>query len=175
MKKLLLSVLLTVVAAVPAFAQMPDMPMREHRGGHAERHEMCDMDKCNMEMMGGMMGGMMGKCLEHADAMGLSEEQIAKMKPAHNEMQKKHARFTADVQIAEIELREIMEVKDFDLEKANATAKKIADIKTDHQLEMLNVMKEMRSLLTDEQFAKMKKIMPMQMDDKKAPKKMLKK
>lgn len=171
MKKILLSLLLTVVAAVPAFAQMPDMPMREHRGGHEERHEMCDMEKCNMEMMGGMMG----RCLEHADAMGLSDDQIAKMKPAHNEMQKKHARFTADARIAEIELREIMEVKDFDLEKANAAAKKIADIKTDHQLEMLNVMKEMRSLLTDEQFAKMKKIMPMQMDDKKAPKKMLKK
>ena len=54
---------------------------------------------------------------------------------------------------------EIMEVKDFDLEKASAAVKKIADIKTAHHLEMLKAMKEMRAVLTDEQFKKMKKMM----------------
>jgi Spy/CpxP family protein refolding chaperone len=69
---------------------------------------------------------------------------------------------------------EIMEVKDFDLEKASAAVKKIADIKTAHHLEMLTAMKEMRSILTDEQFKNMKK-MHMEMDEKKPVKRMMKK
>ena len=155
MKKLALSLLLTVVFAVPAFSQMTDMPMK----GHGQMMEMGDMDK---------MGDMAGMCIEHAELMGLTDDQIMKMKPIHREMQKKQARFKADQRIAEIELMEIMDVKDFDLEKANAAVKKIAEIKTAHQLEMLKAMKEMRTILTDEQFKKMKKIMPMKMMPMKA-------
>lgn len=155
MKKLALSLLLTVVFAMPAFSQMTDMPMK----GQGRMMEMGDMDK---------MGDMAGMCIEHAERMGLTDDQIMKMKPIHREMQKKQARFKADQRIAEIELMEIMDVKDFDLEKANAAVKKIAEIKTAHQLEMLKAMKEMRTILTDEQFKKMKKIMPMKMMPMKA-------
>ncbi len=143
--------LMALTIPVPAFSQMMEM-------GHME-----------------MMGDMMGKCNEHAEKMGLTDEQIAKMKPAHREMQKKEARFKADLKIAEIELMEIMEVKDFDLEKATAAVKKCAKIKTDHHLEMLKAMKEMRASLTHEQFYKMKKMMmSMNADDKKPAKKMKK-
>ena len=128
--------------------------------------EMGNMDK---------MGDMMGMCIEHADKMGLTDDQIAKMKPLHREMQKKQARFKADRKIAEIELMEIMEVKDFDLEKASAAVKKIEEIKTAHHLEMLKAMKEMRTILTDEQFKKMKKMMSMKTGEKKPAKKMMKK
>ena len=116
MKKIVLSLLLTVVFAVPAFSQMKDMPMKEHKGGHGQMMEMGNMDK---------MGDMMGMCIEHADKMGLSDAQMAKMKPAHREMQKKQVRFKADLKIAEIDLAAILEVKDFDLEKAGAAVKKI--------------------------------------------------
>jgi len=40
---------------------------------------------------------------------------------------------------------------------------------------MLKAMKEIRTILTDEQFKKMKKMMPMKMDEKKPAKKMMKK
>jgi Spy/CpxP family protein refolding chaperone len=107
--------------------------------------------------------------------MGLTDDQVMKMKPVHSEMQKKQARFKADLKIAEIELMEIMEVKDFDLEKANSAVKKIEDIKTAHHLEMLKAMKEMRTILTDEQFKKMQKMMPMKTGEKKPAKRMMKK
>ncbi len=160
--------LLALTAPVTSFSQMKDTSMKGHQqraGQMAETAEMGNM---------GMMGDMMGMCIEHADKMGLSEEQVAKMKPAHREMQKKQAQFKADVKIAEIDLMGIMEVKDFDLEKANASVKKIADIKTAHHLEMLKQMKEMRSMLTDEQFKNMKKMMTMK-GEKKPAMKMLKK
>ena len=42
-------------------------------------------------------------------------------------MKKKQVKFKADLQIAGMEHMEIVEVKDFDLEKANAPVKKIGD------------------------------------------------
>jgi Spy/CpxP family protein refolding chaperone len=157
--------LLTFSAPVPAFSQMKDMPMMEHGQGHGQMMDMGHMDK---------MGDMMGMCLEHADKMGLSDNQIAKMKPQHREMQKKQARFKADLKIAEIELMEIMEVKDFDLEKAGSAVKKIAEIKTAHHLDMLKGMKEMRTMLTDEQYKSMKK-MHIKTGEKMPAKRMMKK
>jgi len=150
----------------PAFSQVKDMSMKGHGEGHGQMMGMGNMDR---------MGDMMGMCIEHAEKMGLTDDQIMKMRPVHSEMQKKQARFQADRKIAEIELREIMEVKDFDLEKANAAVKKIEEIKTAHHLEMLKAMKEMRTNLTDEQFKKMKKMMSMKMGAKKPAKKMMKK
>ncbi len=149
-----------------AFSQMKDMPMKGHGEGHGRMMGMGSMEK---------MGDMMAMCMQHADEIGLTDDQIRKMKPLHSEMQKKQARFDADLKIAKIELMDILEVKDFDLEKAVAAVKNISQIKTAHHLEMLNAMKEMRTALTDEQFRKMKKMMPMMMGGKKPARKMMKK
>lgn len=157
MKKILFSVLLIVVFAVPAFAQMK----MGHGTGHGNMMRMGDNDTTGGDM----------KCMEHMEHMGLTDDQMAKMKLLHREMQKKQIRFKADEKLAEIELREIMEVKDFDLAKAIDVTKKIGDMKTAHQLEILKTMKDVRSILTDEQFKKMGKMMPMKMGEKKHLKK----
>ncbi len=153
--------LLALSIPVPAFSAMMNMPIGERGEGYEQ-------------MMGmGNMDGMMGMCLTHADKMGLTADQIAKMKPLHREMQKSQVRFKADLRIAEIDLMDIMDVKDFDLEEANVTVKKIADIKTAHQLGVLKNMKEMRSILTDDQFNMMKKMMPMKKGAKRPVKRMM--
>lgn len=164
--KTVLSLLVMVVFALPAYAQTMDMPMMEHMEGHRHMMEPGHMDK---------MDDMTGMCLEHADKLGMTDDQIAKLKPLHTGMQKQQARFKADLKIAEIELKEIMEVKDFDLDKATAAVKKIAEIKTNHHLEMLQAMKQVRTLLTEDQFKNMKKMMPMKSGMKKPAKKMMKK
>ena len=87
-------------------------------------------------------------------------------------MQKKQIRFKSDLKIAEIELMEIMEVKDFDLDKATAAVKKIEDMKTARHLEMLKAMKDMRTILTDEQFKNMHKMCMMKMGEEEHEKKM---
>jgi periplasmic protein CpxP/Spy len=174
MLKNLIAFLLTVFLAFPAFAQMKaPMGPKGPGPGPGPGREMCVM--CAMDGMGDMMGGMMGTCLQNADKIGLTDDQIQKITPIHREMQKKMIRDKADLEIAQIELKEIMDVKDFDLEKATAQVRKIEDIKTHKHLEMLKSMKEVRSILTDEQFKKMKKMMPMMMDRNKPPRKMMKK
>jgi Spy/CpxP family protein refolding chaperone len=164
MKKILFALLMMVVFALPAFSQM-DMPMKGHGGGHGP---MMEMD--NMDMMGGDM-----MCMEQANKMGLTDDQMMKMKPLHREMQKKQIRSKADLKIAEIELKEIMEVKDFDLDKATSAVKKIEDIKTAQHLEMLKTMKNIRTILTDDQFKKMHKMIPMKMSEKRHGKMMMNK
>ncbi|MBE0568121.1 MAG: hypothetical protein IH577_00390 [Deltaproteobacteria bacterium] len=157
--------LLVFGVPVPSFSQMKDMSMGGHQAGHGYMMGMGNMDR---------MGDMSGMCIEHADALGLTGDQIMKVKPIHSGMQKKHARFQADLKIAEIEHMEIMDVKDFDLEKAASSVKNIEEIKTAHHLEMLKAMKEVRAILTDEQFKKMKKMMPMKTGGKKPAKRPMK-
>ncbi len=161
MKNILFPLFLTLVFAVPAFSQMMDKPMVDCKDCYLQKPGMSHFDR---------MGDMMGMCLANAEKLGLSDEQIKKLTPIHREMQKKRARFMADLKIAELEQMDIMEVKDFDLEKASAAVKKIADIKTAHHLDMLKSMKEVRSILTDEQFKQMKKMMHTKMDGAKPEK-----
>ncbi len=157
MLKVLLAVCMAVVLSSPAFAQMQDMPMEHRAHGHMEKCETCNMENGEHHHMGDLVG----KCLQLADKLGLSEDQINKIKPIHREMKKKQIRFKADLEIAKIEMMQIVEVKDFDLEKATAQLKKMEDMKVEHHVEMLKAMKEVRSILTDEQFKKMKDMMHM--------------
>lgn len=149
--------LLTLTLAVPAFAQMADMPMMGHGMGHGPMMDMGPMGK---------MDDMMGSCLEHAEMLELSDDQLVKMKLIHSDMQKKQVRFKADQKIAEIELMDIMEVKDFNFDKADAAIRKIEAIKTSHHVDMLKAMQEMRALLTEDQFKKMKTMMSKKSMDK---------
>lgn len=152
--------LMTLSVAVPAFSQKMDMSMSEHREECGQMMDMGNMDK---------MDDMMSMCIEQKNKIGLTDDQIIKIKTLHTEMQKKQARSKADMKIAGIELKEIMEVKDFDLEKADAAVKQISEVKTAHQLEMLKTMKEIRTILTDAQFKKMKELMMSMKLDKKQP------
>jgi Spy/CpxP family protein refolding chaperone len=87
-------------------------------------------------------------------------------------MRKSQIRFQADLKLAQMEQMETMEVKDFNLDKASALVKKIADIKTAHHLEMLKAMKEVRAILTEDQFKKLKAMKPMKQDHRKPEKSM---
>jgi len=167
MKKALLALVMMVVFAVPSFSETKDMGMKEHMTDHGHMMETGNRD---------MTGGMIGLCLENADKIGLTDAQIKKIKPIHWEMRKTQARFNADLKIAEIELIQIMDRKDFDIEKASVTVKKISDIKTAHFLQMLQYMKEARNVLTEEQFNKINNMtMPMKIDKKGLTKKIMKK
>jgi len=158
MKKVLFALLLTATFAVPSFAAMKGKPMSQCKE--------CDMQKPEMGHGMGhmdMMGGMMDMCIKNSENIGLSEEQTKKITPLHNQMQKKQIRFQADLKIAQLEMKEIMEPKDFDIEKAKAATNKMESMKSAHHLEMLNTMKEVRSIFTEEQYKKMKSLMPMHM------------
>ena len=152
MKRILTALMLTVVFAVPAFADMNGKEMKEC-ACHEQKMGMPDMHR-------GMhkKGDMLGMLIKHADKVGLTDDQVVKLKAIHRTMEKKEIRAEAEKKITKIDLMEIMEVKDFNLEKADAAAKKISGIETSKHLEMLKTLKEVRSILTDEQFKKIKEM-----------------
>ena len=162
---LMSAVVALLITSKPASAyssQMMDRSMQGRGEGHGQMMRAGNMD-------------MMGMCLQHADKIGLTDSQLMKVKQMHREMQKKQAQYMADLKIAEIDLAGIMDVKDFDLEKASASIKRIEEIKTAQHLEILQAMKEMRTMLTDDQFKKMQKMMPMKAGVKNPAKRTLKK
>lgn len=114
-----------------------------------------------MGMMGEHMEEMVGACLVNADKLKLSDDQIKKLQPIHREIQKKQIKFRSDIKLTELELVEVMDVKDFDLAKATELTKKITDLRFAHHSELLTLMKEVRTTLTEEQFQKMKKMKAM--------------
>lgn len=65
--------------------------MKEHGERCGRMMESCNKDK---------MGDMMGMCIKQADKMGLTDDQIVKMKPVHIEMQKRrpNSKLTAKLQ-----------------------------------------------------------------------------
>ncbi|MDD5711303.1 MAG: hypothetical protein PHY31_00945 [Smithellaceae bacterium] len=157
MKRLLLAMILSIFFTAPAMAQMMDMPMMGQTGQGGGREQMMDMGGMSM------MGNMEETCIQKAQELGLSADQIDKIMAIHREMEKAAVKSWADMKIAQIDLREIMAVKDFDLDKAGAAVKKIADIRTSHQLDMLKFKKDIRAILTDDQFKKMQEMMYMEM------------
>jgi Spy/CpxP family protein refolding chaperone len=164
MKKILLSLLLVFWGITPAFSQMMEPPMRAHDRGHGHMMEIGFMGRMEGEMM----------CVQHAHHLGLTDDQMMKITLICRDIQKKQIRLRADLKIAEIELMEIMEKKDFDLDKANAVVKKIEDLKTTQHLETVKAMKDVRAFLTEEQFKNMHK-MCMSMDFKRHKNMMMKK
>lgn len=158
MKRVVIIVFLFLVSFSFSYAQMMDMK----KDGMMHNHQM-DMSSgmmgINMGMNMDMMTDNVGMCLENADKIGLTDEQKSQLIPIHRDMMKKQARFKADLKIAEIDLMEIMEPKDFDLEKAIEATKKISEIRANQHIEMLKSMKKVRSILTEEQYKKMKSMM----------------
>jgi len=122
-----------------------------------KEHKECACHEQKMGMPGmHKRADMLDMLIKHADKVGLTDDQVVKLKTIHRGMERKKIRFEADMKLARIDLKEIMEVKDFDLEKANAAVQKISDIKKDQRLEMLKSLKDVRSILTDDQFKKIK-------------------
>jgi len=106
----------------------------------------------------------MGACIEYAYEIGLADDQILKMKPVYSAMQKKQARFKADMKITEIELMEIMEVKNFDIQKASSVVNKNSTIKKELHYEILKSVQSLREILTDQQYKEICKILPKNTD-----------
>ncbi len=162
MKKLIVLLLFFFVSA--GNAQMMDMK-KEHMMMHKNMNMMQQngMKSMNMEMMEDNVG----MCLEKADKIGLTDDQRSKLVQIQREMMKLNARFKAEIKIAEIELMEIMEPKDFDLDKAVNATRKISDLRATYHTEMLKAMKNVRSILTEDQYKKMKDFMMDSMMEKK--------
>jgi Spy/CpxP family protein refolding chaperone len=98
-------------------------------------------------------------------SLGLDENQRDSIKEIKIRVMKDTIRKKADLEVARIDLNEILHKDQVDMNAADKTLKKIASLQTDIRLSHIKAMEEIKSKLTPEQrkkFKEMREIGPMQ-------------
>jgi len=119
---------------------------------------MCDTCMGGMGMSGGhVMGERM--MLEKMKALGLDEKQTAEVKAIHSGVRKETVRKKAELDIAGIELKEILGKDPVDLKAAEAKIRQMEALKGDMMLLHIKAHQEVKAKLTPEQKKKFESIM----------------
>ena len=146
MKKLFL-ISLAVLFVMGLAVSSDAVVKKKGMGMRAGMHE-CDMD-C----------GCGGPHMEKFKALGLDEKQSAAVQAIHLRTKKDMIRHKADVQIAEIDLKEVLSKDPVDMSAAEAAVKKIEGLKSEMRMLHIKAMEEIKTNLTPEQKKKFISIM----------------
>ena len=117
-------------------------------------HGMMGMGMMDHGMMGmGMMDRQMGHAfyLDRADELGLSADQVAKLKVLQSDSRKDNIRNAAEVKIARLELADLLDGKDWSLKDAEPLIRKVQKLEGDIQVRYLQAVSDARKVLTAEQ------------------------
>lgn len=93
---------------------------------------------------------------KYAEDLGLSEQQVKDLKAIWSAHKKGVIRKKADIQIAKIELGEILGQDSIDFGKAKAKVMQIGSLDQDIRLDLLSSIEKAQKVLTTEQLAKFK-------------------
>jgi len=157
---LILSILLSLISSQLSYAE-PKCPVNKMEKGVQDECPFTMMPPpCDMGHMKGMPG------LQHPpgllfQSINLDDKQKEAWKEIENSFTKELIRKRADEQIAEVELRELLEKDTVNLNAIETKLKQIATIKIETQLIFIKSMEKMKAKLTPEQRETLKKIRPM--------------
>lgn len=143
----------------PAWAD-PDSKEYSHEGGkegygHAGGGHGMGMGM-GMGMMHNTTGHLIRHLLKHEKDIGLTAEQVAKLKEMQLNLDKTRIKMEADIQIAERELKALVEDEKSDLGAVEATLKQSEDFQIGLRLAAIKARREVLGLLTAEQREKEK-------------------
>jgi Spy/CpxP family protein refolding chaperone len=130
--------MLFIASAYNVYAEMPGCAGRTEGGMH-------------MHM--GERGGGMWMVFKGLD---LNEQQRGEIRAIRSATMKEAIKKRADIKVARIELRELLQKDSVDMNAVEGKLKQIASLQTDLRLSMIKAMQEMKSKLTPEQRAKLK-------------------
>lgn len=119
-------------------------------GGHSA------MGGHGMGMMHSSTGHLIRHLLKHDKEIGLSAEQVAKLKEMQLNLDKTRIKSEADIQVAERELKALTEDEKSDLGAIEAKLKQSEDLQVSLRLASIKARREVLGLLTPEQRAKEK-------------------
>ncbi|HSF67529.1 MAG TPA: Spy/CpxP family protein refolding chaperone [Nitrospiraceae bacterium] len=107
-------------------------------------------------MMHNSTGQLIRHLLKHEQDIGLTAEQVAKLKEMQLSLDKVRIKTEADIQVAERELRALIDEEKFDLGTVEAKLKQSADLQVGLRMTSIKARKDVYALLTPEQRAKEK-------------------
>ncbi len=136
-------------------------------GGMQEGGMMGGMGHQDMGMMHGM-GGMQGGGMmmdddhpmwKHLMSLGLDDKQKDALKALRSKMMKDMAKRRADMQIAGIELKDLLDKDPVDMKAVEASVRKNEALKTEMFLAHIKAHEEIKSILTPDQRKRLKEMM----------------
>jgi periplasmic protein CpxP/Spy len=119
-------------------------------GGHSA------MGGHGMGMMHSSTGHLIRHLLKHEKDIGLSAEQVAKLKELQLNLDKTRIKTEADIQVAERELKALTDDEKSDLGAIEAKLKQSEDLQVSLRMASIKARREVLGLLTPEQRAKEK-------------------
>jgi Spy/CpxP family protein refolding chaperone len=170
MRKSLVSIFFgfILVAALVSNAQAQMCGCMGEKGGGMQKGGMMGgmghHETSTMHGMGGMQGGgaMMGDdhpMWKHLMGLGLDDKQKESLKALRSKTEKDMVKKKADMQIAGIELKDLLDKDPVDMKAVEALAKKKGSLKTEMFLAHIKAREEMKALLTPDQRKQLKEIM----------------
>ncbi len=95
--------------------------------------------------------------LHKKDKLGLNDDQVAQLKKLKSSSKKAKVRKSADIQILEIELKELLDEKSVDKKAVESKIDAIGNLRTQIIKDCVNTKLTARELLTNEQLEKLEK------------------
>jgi Spy/CpxP family protein refolding chaperone len=144
------SVFALTVGMSTAWANEPGYGKEGHGGGHSS------MGGHGKSMMHNSTGHLIRHLLKHEQDIGLTAEQVAKLKDMQLTLDKTRIKTEADIQIAEREVKALTDEEKSDLGAVEAKLKQSADLQVGLRMVSIKARRDVYALLTPEQRAKEK-------------------
>jgi len=100
--------------------------------------------------------------------LGLDDKQKEAVKAIRSKMEKENVKKKADLQLARIDLRDLLGRDEVDIKSVETTLKKMASLQSDIRLDHIKAIQDIKALLTPEQRSKLKELREMGPMEKKA-------
>jgi len=113
-----------------------------------------------MSAFGMRSGNMAARVLANAEDLALTEEQTKSIRDTQRNHRRNDIRRDADIEIAELELDEMMEADVPDLDTIEAHMRQIADLQVDERMASLRMDRAVRDTLSAEQIEQLDELSP---------------
>jgi periplasmic protein CpxP/Spy len=144
------SVFALTVGMSSVWANEPGYGKEGHRGGHGS------MGGHGGSMMHNSTGHLIRHLLKHEQDIGLTAEQVTKLKDMQLNLDKVRIKTEADIQVAERELKALMEDEKLDLGAIEGKLKQSGDLQVGLRMASIKARRDVYALLTPEQRTKEK-------------------
>ena len=107
---------------------------------------------------GGHQGPLISMMLHQKEQLGLTADQERSLRELRTNFEKEGIRRTSEIDVAELELKEMLEQEKVDLINVEASTKKIALLRADLRLARIKTIEAGKALLTPEQQRKLERL-----------------
>ncbi|MDE2180812.1 MAG: periplasmic heavy metal sensor [candidate division NC10 bacterium] len=107
---------------------------------------------------GGHKGPLISLMLMWKDQLGLSVDQERSLRELRGSFEKESIKRTAEIDVAELELKGLLEADKVDIAKVEALAKKTAMLRADLRVARIKIIEAGKAVLTPEQHEKFKRL-----------------